>query len=410
MHPRGLLGSLPLGRRGFLGLSAGFAAWAGLGREGRCAEAAQTDPRLVVLVLHGGLDGLALAAPIQDPAFAELRGDLGFADGLPLVDGFVLNPLMRQLHGLFLAGDALIAHAVASPYRDRSHFDAIDVLEGGCPVPRAARSGWLHRALAVLPRPMPAALPHGLTAAVPIGVVLDDRVPPLLKGDAVPVANWTAGRIPAASEAMQEQVLTLYDSTDPALATALRAGQRLERLADGLSRAAEGVSPAVADALAAASLLAQPAGPRVAVLGSGGWDTHRDEVPALNRRLIELDAIIDALRRGLGQTWGRTVLIVVTEFGRAVRINGSQGSDHGTATVALLAGGAVAGGRVLADWPGLGEGDLLDGRDLRPTLDLRALFKGVLRDHLGVSPERLDGPIFPASERVRPLDGLLRAV
>ncbi len=109
----------------------------------------------------------------------------------------------------------------------------------------------------------------------------------------------------------------------------------------------------------------------------------------------------------MGDAWSETVVAVVTEFGRTARINGTEGTDHGTGTVALLIGGALKGGRVIADWPGLKPADLYEGRDLKPTTDLRAVLKGVLRDHLRVDERALADAVFPGSEAVKPMDGLV---
>jgi uncharacterized protein (DUF1501 family) len=143
-----------------------------------------------------------------------------------------------------------------------------------------------------------------------------------------------------------------------------------------------------------------------------GWDTHANEGGAQGQlavRLRGLDAAMAALQETLGPVWRNTVVLVATEFGRTAAINGTRGTDHGTAAAAFLLGGAVAGGRVLADWPGLSRSSLHEGRDLRPTRDLRAVMKGVLRDHLQVAGTSLDSQVFPGSAAVRALDGLVRS-
>ena len=109
----------------------------------------------------------------------------------------------------------------------------------------------------------------------------------------------------------------------------------------------------------------------------------------------------------MGEAWRETVVAVVTEFGRTARINGTEGTDHGTGTVALLVGGALKGGRVVADWPGLKDADLHEGRDLKPTTDLRAVLKGLLKDHLRVDERALAATVFPGSEAVKPMAGLV---
>jgi uncharacterized protein (DUF1501 family) len=158
----------------------------------------------------------------------------------------------------------------------------------------------------------------------------------------------------------------------------------------------------------ASAFLAQPDGPQAAVLELGGWDTHANQANpngAFVAALRQLDAGLAALREGLvaADAWKRTVVVVATEFGREVAVNGTLGTDHGTGGAALVLGGAVKGGRVIADWPGLAKADRFEGRDLRTTTDLRALLKGVLGDHLQVARKRLDGDVFPDSAAVRPL-------
>ncbi len=179
--------------------------------------------------------------------------------------------------------------------------------------------------------------------------------------------------------------------------------------ADGAAARSNEVSDS---AEAAARFLAAADGPRIAVIEASGWDTHANqgaETGQLANRLAGLDAGVAKLRTGLGEAWEDTVVAIVTEFGRTVRVNGTRGTDHGTAGAAILVGGAVRGGRVLADWPGLAPRALHEGRDLRPTTDLRALFKAVLAEHLGLDTGFIDREVFPGSGAARRLDGLIRA-
>ena len=156
--------------------------------------------------------------------------------------------------------------------------------------------------------------------------------------------------------------------------------------------------------------MARPDGPRVGALAFDGWDTHAAEGAANGRLAMllgALDGALAAIESGMGAAWPQTAVAVITEFGRTARINGTDGTDHGTATVALLAGGALRGGRVIADWPGLSEASLLQDRDLKPTTDLRAILKGLLRDHLRVDERALAMTVFPGSADVRAASGLL---
>ena len=161
---------------------------------------------------------------------------------------------------------------------------------------------------------------------------------------------------------------------------------------------------------AAAQFLANPDGPRVGALALDGWDTHNNE-GAVNGRLSQLlgalDGAIAAIETNMGSAWNETVVTLITEFGRTARINGTEGTDHGTGTVALLVGGALKGGRVIADWPGVKESNLFENRDLKATTDLRAVLKGLLRDHLRVEDRALATDVFPDSEGVNPIEGWL---
>lgn len=376
----------------------------------RVASAAGArDPRFLCVILRGALDGLAAVPPVGDPAYAALRGDLalgrdGPAPALPLDGFFALHPAMPNLARLYAAGQAAVVHAVATSYRERSHFDGQDVLESGLAGPGRAESGWLNR--------LASALPAG-GAVDRAGVLGVGAVAPLVVRGPAPVMGWAPPVLAPATGDLAERLLDLYAREDPALARALAAGLETDRLAGGgpgLARPREaGAIRRVAEG--AARLLAADGGPRVAALALDGWDTHAREGGATGRLadlLRGLDDALAALEAGLGpERWQGTVVMVATEFGRTARANGSDGTDHGTATAALLVGGAVRGGRVLADWPGLRSTDLREGRDLRPTTDLRSVAKGVLADLFGVPVTILDRAVFPGSEGVPALAGLV---
>ena len=362
------------------------------------------DSRLVLMILRGGLDGLGAVPPYAEPAYAQLRGPIALAapgnDGgvLDLDGTFGLHPALANLHAMYEAREALVVHATATPYRDRSHFEAQNVLEAGSAAPSAAAGGWLNRALAALRD----------AGDARDAVALADNVPLVLRGE-LAVTSWAPSRLPVPGDDTLLRVRALYEAADPALAQSLydaleiRAivGDTNEQRMDGLR-----VAPLTS---AAARFLASPEGPRIAVLDAGGWDTHQNQGAAqgpLAQRLRGLDTGLQLLKTQLGEHWLETTLVVVTEFGRAAAANGTRGTDHGTAGCAFVAGGAVAGGRVLADWPGLSIRDLHDGRDLRPTTDLRALFKAVLHERFGVGEAALARTVFPGSDAVEPLEGI----
>jgi uncharacterized protein (DUF1501 family) len=410
---------LPTRRELLLGSGALF-AWACVPGK---ARAEGCDPRFLTIVLRGALDGLAVVAPVGDADWVKLRGDNALAlDGktpaLPLDGFFALNPAMPNFHRLYQAGQAAIVHAVATSYRERSHFDGQDVLESGQAKPGAVDTGWLNRAVASLQAGGPATAPGGQAFAV-------GPIAPLVVRGPAPVLAWTPPRLPPVGDDTMMRLLDLYNHADPALARALedRKGLAAIARADGIESEPEDDKPAVqvggieqvrkyfAEAAGAAGrFLAGAEGPRVGALAFDGWDTHVNEGIAKGRLanlLSALDGAIAAIETNMGDAWRETVVVLITEFGRTAHINGNEGTDHGTATVALLAGGALKGGRVLADWPGLKEADLHEKRDLRATTDLRAVLKGLLKDHLRADDRSLEVDVFPESEKVVPLGGLL---
>ncbi len=409
-------------RRELLLASGVLFAWAYLPK---MARAEGRDPRLLVVVLRGALDGLAAVAPVGDPDWVALRGDNvlrldGPTPALRLDGFFALNPAMPNLYRLYRAGEASIVHAVATPYRERSHFDGQDVLESGYAAPGTADTGWLNRALVTIE---------------PGGRIADERdtggdkafavgpIAPLVVRGPAPVLSWTPPRLEPATDDTLMRLLELYRHTDVSMAHALeeRIGLAAIARAGGIDAMQKNAQPAGAaqvrayfaeSAGSAAKFMARPDGPRVGALAFDGWDTHANE-GTVNGRLAALlgalDGAIAAVESGMGPAWRDTVVAVVTEFGRTARINGSDGTDHGTGTIALLAGGAVRGGRVIADWPGLKEADLHQKRDLKPTTDLHAVLKGVLRDHLRVPDTALAATVFPDSAAVPAMSGLVAA-
>lgn len=366
------------------------------------AFGAATSKRLVVVVLRGGMDGLAAVPPVGDPAYASARGVLAQekAKTLSLDGTFGLHPRFENLHALYRAGEAAIVHAACTPYRERSHFDAQNVLETGGVKPYARNAGWLNAALKSLPAERAAGRRE-------LGLALAQQAPLILRGDAA-VTTWSPSPLPDANTDTVARLMDLYGKRDPALQTALQSAIAANGVAmEGMNGRAGGRSIAPLTK-AAAQFLKQPGGPVAAVIEMGGWDTHASqgsETGQLATNFGLLDQGLAALKTDLGATWNDTVIVVLTEFGRTVAPNGNRGSDHGTASAAFLLGGGVRGGRVISDWPGLAPGRLNEGRDLRATVDLRAVLKGVVRDHLGVS----DANAFPESAAVRPMEGLLKA-
>jgi uncharacterized protein (DUF1501 family) len=399
-------------RRAVLGSAGALFAWAFMPKFALAADQGR-DARFVCIVLRGALDGLTAVPPIGDPDYARLHGDIALSltgkdPALPLDSFFALHPAMPNVARLYKAGQASIVHAVATSYRDRSHFDGQDVLESGQPAPGRTQSGWLNRLVA--------ALPKGERIA-PAGALGVGAIPPLVVRGPAPVLGWAPPTFAPASDDLAARVAALYGQQDKGLSVALTSGLKLDGLVRTQGMAAPTQARGAADPLGmrqaaegAAKLMAAPDGPRIAALAFEGWDTHANEGGAtgqLATRLGGLDQSVAAFEKILGPAWKDTALMVVTEFGRTAAINGTLGTDHGEGTVAFLAGGAIRGGRVIADWPGLSPAALYEGRDLKPTTDLRAVAKGILADLFGVSAATLADDIFPGSGVVLPARDLI---
>lgn len=400
-------------RRAVLITGGALFAWAYLPRFARAAD--NRDPRLIVIVLRGALDGLSAVGPIGDPDYAGLHGDIALSlagphAALPLDGFFAVNPAMPVFARLFKANQAAVVHAAATGYRERSHFDGQDVLESGFAGPGHVATGWLNRALE--------SLPAGDRVATLGGLAVGPSTPLVIRG-AAPVLGWAPQSLPAPAGDLAARVLDLYQHRDPVLAVALRKGLDADRMAldeqmggktmkpkGGLDSAA-GMRQA---AQGAAKLIAADDGPRVAALAFDGWDTHVNEGGATGRLatlLGGLDGAFEEFEKGLGERWKDTAIVTITEFGRTAQINGTVGTDHGTGTVVLLAGGAIKGGRVIADWPGLKPSQLYQQRDLAPTSDVRAVLKGLLADQFGLSASVLGDKVFPESAAVKPMRDLV---
>jgi uncharacterized protein (DUF1501 family) len=425
--------SLAPTRRGALVAALGFGLTLQfLGRTAfAAADGVAGRRKLIVFICRGGMDGLSVSPPVGDPNYAALRGTIaipGFGQpggALRLDDTFGLHPSLASVHRLALKGEARIAPAVATPDRARSHFEAQDVLENGATAAYGADSGWLNRALQ--------AMGPGKASAISVGATA-----PLILRGAVEAASWSpgpgAGKDPRLPGILQD----LY-AHDPMLSRALAAGLSTESMAkvasadakaalaqaDGVSgdmaAGAPSTAPmqpaprqgvAVARQLGAtlAGFMIQPGGPQVAAVSIDGFDTHANQGSSqgqLATRLAYLDAALDGLADGMGPAWKDTAVVVATEFGRTAHVNGTGGTDHGTASTALLLGGALKPGGIVGDWPTLTQTRLFENRDTAPTLDMRGLFKGLLVGQFGIDRRALDSVVFPDSAGVAPTMGII---
>ena len=379
------------------------------------SEGAQGLRKLIVVICRGGMDGLSVAPPIGDPDYQGLRRAIALDDKALKLDGtFALHPSLASAHALAQAGEARIVPAAATPDRARSHFEAQDVLESGAAVVYGTSSGWLNRAVSSLSAQRKVeALSVGPTA------------PLILRGPAA-VSSWSPGKGVDASARLPTLLQDLYKD-DPVLGPALARGLATETMAqaamtslsDGASMTAmapaasaqglvrQGAEAARKLGTTVAGFMREPGGPQIAVVGLDGFDTHANQLGQLAPRLTYLDAVLDGLHTGLGAEWKNSVVLVATEFGRTARVNGTGGTDHGTASTALLLGGALKPGGIVGDWPTLKSSALFEARDLAPTVDMRGLFKGVLADQMGLDRRTLDTTVLPDSAAARPLTGLV---
>lgn len=390
---------LMLSRRSMIGVTASLFSSAFLPDPAHAA----TDPeaRFLVVVLRGGMDGINALVPKLDPRYVSVRQQIAipFASTLSLGADFGLHPGLSQVHAMFNAGDAAFVPAAGIPLRNRSHFECQDNLENGLPVNRSNATGWLNRLLGSLPASDPIRVNRGIEIGEP----------PLILRGPEPILGWSPTWFEKVRSENLRRLRTVYSAVDSTLWQSLSRGVTADRMARAAGAGTgSNISGLRQGFIGAARLMRAATGPRIAVLSVGNWDTHSDQgglTGQLNDRLRELDQALGDFRAEIGTLWPKTVAICVTEFGRTVLANGARGTDHGIGSAAILVGGAVRRGFV-GDWPGLAPAQLQDG-DLRPTVDLRGVFKGILRDHLGVPTDVLNATVFPGSAAVAPVANLV---
>lgn len=387
---RTLLRNASLGMTALGALKVGF-----LGHAARASQD-RSERRLVLVVMRGAVDALGMLPALGDPDYAEMRGKLAFQrhEVLPLDDFYGVTPALEQIHSWFGQRQLMFFPAISSQYRERSHFDGQAILESGMSDPANVESGWLGRV----------ARHYGGNLSA---VTLDGRTPSVLLG-APHVLNIPPAGLALPSGDVIERIAAIYRHDD-----------RFASFADGIREAGQ-VSgsggfgrPQIRRYISAGEMLAKPAGPRLAVISSEGWDTHSAQGTLKGGMFNAASLLAEGLarmREALGEdVWAQTVVLGVSEFGRTVRVNGSGGTDHGTGGFAFLAGGRVAGGRVSGEWPGLSEKALYQNRDLMPVTDVRSVIKAVLAEHLEVTSRDIEEVAFPSSRDVRPVPDLFRA-
>jgi uncharacterized protein (DUF1501 family) len=401
-------------RRALLGMGVGLFSAAIMPKTALAGST--SDPRLLLVILRGGMDGLDALAPVGDPQYMSRRQQLAIANDklLPLAGTsfFRLNPALATFQSLYDAGEAAFVPATCIPVRTRSHFDCQDNLENGMPTLGVSSSGWLNRALSVL----------GSTHPVRVGGGLGVQEAPIVLRGSVPTYGWSLNWLQGVDATTLNAVKTMYLKRDKAMYGMLTRGLKAHQIATaaGGQNKAEAEDPNMSRLRkgfrGAARLLASNAGPRIAVITVDDFDTHghqgaildpASDIGHLYKRLAELDTGVADFKSLVGATaWANTVVIAVSEFGRKVEPNGSLGTDHGVGGIAMLAGGAVKGG-IHGAWPGLNT--LYQGVDLVPTVDTRSVFKGILRDHFKIGKTALDTVVFPGSGTAAPaMNGLVK--
>lgn len=382
-----LAGSLILGTGAFVGPTIAHARAPG-------------TRNLLFVLLRGAMDGMAMLAPTGDPDYEKLRSAaLPDYDNAARIDPmFQLHPAFAKVRASFAAGEALFVHAAATSYRERSHFDGQDLLESGASAPNTQAKGWLNRLIALL------AGDRASGGSAPRALAIAPTMPLALRGDA-PASNYAPSALPRGSADFMDRVAQLYADDDQLAALYAKA---LETRAMAADDGLRNLRNAAAAGELAAALMRDDDGARIAMIELGGWDTHANQRGAFARSARQLDALLGAYASAMGSAWESTLVLVATEFGRTARYNGTGGTDHGTASAALLMGGAVRGGRVVADWPGLAQGQLYEGRDLRPTTALESVLAGAVADHFGIDPARTMNRLFP-QRSVAAMTGLIRA-
>ncbi len=356
------------------------------------------ERNLLFVLLRGAADGMAMLAPTGDPGLANLRGPtLAEHEGARRADSFfAIHPAFENVGEAYAAGDALFVHAAATAYRERSHFDGQNMLETGAPQPYANRDGWLNRLVGLMAEQAGSDAPRALAIA--------PTLPLALRGDA-PASSYAPSSLPEASADFMARVGMLYEGDAQLESLWSRALETQAMASDSTLR---NLRDAQAAGELAASLMREPDGARIAMMELGGWDTHANQLGAFRRQGSQLDALLGAYRAGMGSAWSNTMVIVATEFGRTVHFNGTNGTDHGTASAALLMGGALSGGRVIADWPGLREGDLYEGRDLKPTIALEDVIAGSIAELMKLDPQQALARMFPGRSST-PISRIVRS-
>ena len=344
-----------------------------------------TDKRLLIVLLRGGMDGLASIPPIGDRNLSKIRKDI-LVNGADDLDGFFgINPALRFLGSEYHQGRAAFVHATSFPYTGRSHFDGQNIMETGNEQPYATNTGWIGRA-------MNAGGFSSLAVSLPIPIIL--------RGNDIN-SNYFPSKFGELPSNDYDDISKLWNDD-----------HQLSGLLDPIM--GRNIPPGRGDTRElvtfAASEMHKPNGPRVGLLEFEGFDTHAlqgNEDGHHAENLAELDGVLQNFKNSMGALYDNTVVVTVTEFGRTAAENGTSGTDHGYASAIFLAGGLVNGKQVISDWPGLSESNLHEGRDLLMTIDARDVYAEVVKTVFDLTDEDITRSVFPGYQPNKPL-GIIR--
>ncbi len=359
------------------------AAWAGLSFAGfpqAWGQGQAGQPRVLVVLLRGGMDGLTAVPPVGDARYHTIRPQIAVHNTLRLTADFGLHPQLQAMHSMWQAGQLAVVHSTGFQYTGRSHFEGQDIMQTGVMKPYASSSGWIGRAME--------------QARIDSGVAISIPMPLILRGHdkaTTQFPNW----MPVLREQDLAAVANMW-AADPVLQSYSEVirGAHLGKTAGGMhnesfqdARSMRGL------ARAAAAAMRLESGPQVGLIDmTHGFDTHASQGAEEGNhadKLRDLDQLMATFRTEMGEQWAHTLVLTVTEFGRTAAENGTNGTDHGVGSCCFLAGGLVTQAKVYADWRGLEKSALFEERDLPTTIDVSAVHAKVLERVFALSPRTL---------------------
>ncbi len=384
-------------RQWLKGAGAGFAALSFAGIPSAWANSATNAPRLLVVLLRGGMDGLAAVPPIGDTSYAAIRPTIAVNNSLRLDGSFGLHPSLKHLHQLWGQEQLAVVHSTGFDYAGRSHFEGQDVMQSGMPKPYTSASGWLGRAMQV------AGVAGGVSISIPMPLILRGNPESSTK-----FPNWMPPLTPTVAGSLE--ALWSKDGLMSPYASIIRAEAASQR--QGVMNRPDFASARSLPELGrlAGLEMGKPQGPRVGLIDfTNGFDTHASQGAdqgAHADQLVKVDQLIQNFQVSMGSKWADALVVTVTEFGRTAAENGTTGTDHGVGTCCLLVGGLIGRAKVYADWRGLHKDQLFEGRDLPPTVDVAAVYAKVIERLFELTPSAIQQQVI-AHKPNAALNGLL---